>query len=208
MGFYERHLLPRVIDRFMDRQPFERLRGRYLADLAGVVLEVGFGSGINLPHYPAAVERLLAVEPSEVGRRLARRRIAASGLEVEMIGLDGESLPVADGAVDAVVTTWTLCTIPDPARALAEFRRVLAPAGRYRFVEHGLAPDRAVARWQRWLTPIQRRVGGGCHLDRPIDRMIREAGFAIDPLETFYLPGPRFAAWSFAGTARPLLTRP
>ncbi len=202
MGFYEHQILPRFIDWFMDRQPFERLRSRCLADLEGEVLEVGFGSGLNLPHYPASVGRLLAVEPSGTARRLARPRIEESGLEVEVVGLEGESLALADASVDAVVTTWTLCTIPRPERALAEFRRVLRPGGQYRFVEHGLAPEDGVARWQRRLTPLQRRLGGGCHLDRAIDHLVRDAGFAVD-VETFYLPGPRVAAWSYLGTGRP-----
>lgn len=201
MSWYADHVLPRGINLVMAGKEFRRLRARHLAGVAGRVLEIGFGSGLNLPHYPAAVTELLAVDPATVGRKLARKRLAACSFPVEFVGLTGESLPMDGGSVDAVVSTWTLCTIPDVESALAEIRRVLRPDGRFHFLEHGLSPDSGVARWQHRLNPIQERFAGGCQLNRPMTSLIESAGFRTEGLDNFYMKGPRPAAYMYAGVA-------
>jgi SAM-dependent methyltransferase len=201
MGFYVDRVLPRITDLALGRPDLRAVRARVCEGLEGDVLEVGFGSGLNVPHYPAAVRRVQAVDPATAARELARPRVAASDTPVEYVGLDGERLPLDDGSVDHVLVTWSLCTIPHPVRAVAEARRVLRPGGRLHFVEHGLAPDPKVARWQRRLTPLQRRAFGGCHLDRPIDRLIGDAGLRIDRLDTYAMAGPKPMSWCYEGTA-------
>ncbi|MHB8718417.1 MAG: class I SAM-dependent methyltransferase [Candidatus Dormibacteria bacterium] len=178
------------------------MRVRASHGLAGEVLEVGFGSGLNVPHYPAAVSRVLAVEPADVAWRMARRRVARSPVPIDRVGLDGQALALEDASVDHVLMTWTLCTIPDAGAALAEMRRVLRPGGRLHFAEHGLAADPAVARWQHRLTPLQRRLAGGCHLDRPIADLIEAAGLTMVDLQTGYLPGPRPLSHLYEGVAQ------
>lgn len=178
-AWYEERLLPRVIDKVCATPQFRPHRAETVAGLSGTVLEIGFGSGLNLPHYPPEVERLLVVDPAVLGRELAARRIDAVGFPVESVGLDGASLALDDDSVDHVVSTFTLCTIPDVHAALAEVRRVLRPGGTFRVLEHGISPDPSVATWQRRLTPVQRRVAGGCHLDRAILPLVKGAGFEI-----------------------------
>lgn len=201
VGFYVDRVLPRITDVALSGTEFTKLRARVCQGLSGDVLEVGFGSGRNIPHYPSSVKRLRAVDPATVGRRLASKRLAASPLRIEFIGLNGEELPLEDASVDQVLTTWTLCTIPDVDRAVAEMRRVLRPGGAVHFVEHGLSPDAKVARWQHRLNPIQRRVFGGCHLNRPIDRLLENAGLTVAPLDTFYAKGPKPFGYLFEGVA-------
>ena len=166
MGLYGDQILPRAIDLMMRGGELAAARARAAAGLEGEVLEIGFGSGLNIPYYSAGLERVRAVDPAAVGRKLAARRAAACAVPVEYVGSDAQALPVADASVDSVLSTWTLCTILDAPRALAEICRVLRPGGSFRFVEHGLAPDAKVARLQQWLTPLQRRAFGGCHLNR------------------------------------------
>jgi ubiquinone/menaquinone biosynthesis C-methylase UbiE len=201
MGFYESQVLPRVVDVALSGKPMQRLRRRACEGLSGDVLEVGFGSGRNVPHYLASVTRVRAVDPATVGRRLAADRVAASQVPVEYVGLDGEHLPVDDGTVDHVLVTWTLCTIPDVDQALSEMRRVLRPGGTLRFVEHGRSPDDNVARWQDRLTPIQRRLFGGCHLNRPIDALIERSGFTMTALNVGYEKGPKPFTYMLQGVA-------
>jgi ubiquinone/menaquinone biosynthesis C-methylase UbiE len=165
------------------------------------VLEVGFGSGLNAPHYPLAVNQVQAVDPATVGRRLAAKRVASSGVPVEYVDLDGQALSLPAASVDHVLTTWTLCSIPDVERALSEIRRVLRRGGMFHFVEHGRSPDRKVAAWQDRLTPLQRRVAGGCHLNRPIDRLVRNSGLELIRLENYYVKGPRAFGYMFEGVA-------
>lgn len=208
MGFYEERVLPRLIDVCCGGKGFDKLRARVCAPLDGEVLEVGFGSGRNVPHYPDAVSRVCAVDPSQRGRELARRRLAGSPVPVEFVGLDGQQLPLADASVDRVLCTWTLCTIPDPGQALDEMRRVLRPGGQLHFIEHGLAPGAGVAKWQRRLNPIQRRVAGGCHLDRPIDALIAGAGFDLAACATYYAGHPKPFTFFYEGRATPLATAP
>jgi SAM-dependent methyltransferase len=189
MGFYEKQVLPRILNATCGIKAIEPLRARVCAGLAGDIVEIGFGSGLNVPFYPAAVTRVAAVEPSDVSWRLAGERLRAARIPVQRSGLDGQSLPFADGSYDAALSTWTLCSIPDVAAALGEVRRVLKPGGTLHFLEHGLAPDERVRRWQRRLDPLQRRLVGGCHLTRPIADLVTAAGFAITGLDVFYQEG-------------------
>jgi SAM-dependent methyltransferase len=201
MGWYVDRVVPRIVDLALGGAEFDAIRARVCAGLEGEVLEVGFGSGLNVPHYPPAVRRVRAVDPATAARRLAAERVAASPVPLEYVGLDGEQLPVEDGSVDHVLTTWTLCTIPDVERALREMRRVLRPGGSLHFVEHGLAPQPRIAKWQHRLTPVQRRLFGGCHLDRPIDALIEGAGLRLAALDTYFVRGPKAFTHLFEGTA-------
>jgi ubiquinone/menaquinone biosynthesis C-methylase UbiE len=203
MPFYTDRVLPHLVHWTLRGGPFDKLRQECVAGLSGTVLEVGFGSGANLPYYPREVARLWIIEPSAEARRMARQAIAAAPFPVEPLGETAESIPLPDASVDAVVSTWTLCTIPDVERALQELRRVLRPGGAFRFVEHGRSPDARVARWQDRLTPLQKRLAGGCHLNRPIDRLIESAGFRLDRIERFYVRGPKVGTYLYAGTAVP-----
>ena len=201
MGFYESQVLPRFTDLVMSRRELTPIRARVAASLDGDVLEVGFGSGLNVPHYPPAVTRVRAVDPATIGRKLAAKRVASSRVPVEYVDLDGQALSLESASIDHVLTTWTLCTIPDVDRALSEIRRVLRPGGLFHFVEHGRSPDPKVAGWQDRLTPIQRRVAGGCHLNRPIDQLVRDSGLEVIQLENYYAKGPRPFGYMFEGVA-------
>jgi ubiquinone/menaquinone biosynthesis C-methylase UbiE len=201
MGWYGDQVLPRIVNCAMRNSAFEQVRARVAARLDGEVLEIGFGSGLNVPHYPRDLTMVRAVDPATTGRRLAAARVARSAVPIEFAGLDAGSLPADNGSVDHVLSTWTLCTVPDPGQALAEIWRVLKPGGSLHFAEHGLAPDLKVAKMQRRLTPIQRRVFGGCHLDRPIDDLVNAAGLHMTRLETYYMQGPRAVGYTFEGTA-------
>ena len=202
MGFYGEQVVPRIINRACGTKTAEPLRRRVCAGLAGDVVELGFGSGHNVPFYPAAVTRVTAVEPSDVGWRLAAERVKATTVPVRRSGLDGQSLPFPDHGFDAALSTWTLCTIPDAGAALLEVRRVLKPGGTLHFLEHGLAPDERVRRWQRRLEPVQCRLAGGCHLTRSIVDLLTAAGFTIRDLDVFYEQGaPKFEGADSLGTA-------
>lgn len=202
MGIYGEHILPRIIDVACGMKSSNPLRERACAGLRGDVVEIGFGSGLNIPFYPAGVDRVAAIEPSDVGWKLAGKRLGATSVPVERAGLDGQSLPFADDSFDSALTTWTMCTIPDVAAALGELRRVLRPGGTLHFVEHGLAPDERVRRWQHRLEPIQKRAFGGCHLTRPITHLLDSAGFAVTDLDVFYEAGaPRFLVAQSLGVA-------
>jgi SAM-dependent methyltransferase len=202
MGFYERRVLPRILNTAGGMKALQPLRRRVCEGLTGDVVEIGFGSGLNMPFYPAAVTRVAAVEPSNLGWQLAGQRLKAASVPVQRSGLDGQSLPFEDDSYDAALSTWTLCTIPDAAAALREVRRVLKPGGTLHFLEHGLAPDENVRRWQRRLDPLEQRVFGGCHFTRPIVDLLTAAGFTIKDLDVFYEKGaPRFAGADSLGTA-------
>jgi ubiquinone/menaquinone biosynthesis C-methylase UbiE len=200
MGVWGRHVLPRLLDLAMRSRVLAPERARAAA-ATGVVLEIGAGSGLNLPFYGPAVSRLCAVDPSLALWRLARGRVARAPFPVWFVAGAAEALPVRGGRFDTVVTTWTLCSVADPVAALAEIRRALAPNGRLLFVEHGRAPAASVRAWQHRLTPVWRRVSGGCHLDRPIDALLARAGFTLESLETGYLGSPRPFTYLFRGAA-------
>ena len=203
MGIYGEHILPRVVNAACGMKNAEPLRRRACEGLEGEVVEIGFGSGLNVPFYPDRVDRVAAVEPADVGWKLAGKRLRASSVPVQRAGLDGQSLPFEDDSYDTALSTWTLCTIPDVATALREVRRVLKPGGTLHFVEHGLAPDASVRRWQRRLEPVQKRVFGGCHLTRRIVPLLEDAGFEITDVDIFYEDGaPKFVGADSLGTAR------
>ena len=205
MGFYATHILPRLIDVAMRNKDAARLRAEWIPKARGRVVEIGIGSGLNLPFYRSDVERVCGVDPSRELREIALKRAADTPLRVELLPQSAEeAIPVEGGGFDTAVTTWTLCSIPDVSRALREIRRALKPEGRLIFLEHGRAPDSKVAAWQDRLTPMWKRVGGGCHLNRPIDALIQEAGFRIEELRTGYLPGPRPMTYNYQGIARPM----
>lgn len=202
MGLYAERVLPRMINVVCGMKSGAPLRQRACAGLHGQVVELGFGSGLNVPFYPAAVTHVHAIEPADLGWKLADKRVAASSVPVERSGLDGQSIPLPDDSCDTALSTWTLCTIPDVGAALRELRRVLKPGGTLHFVEHGLAPDERVQRWQRRLEPMQKRVAGGCHLTRQIPDLLTDAGFTITELDVFYEKGaPKTVAADSLGVA-------
>lgn len=204
MGLYSRHVFPRLMDVALGSRTHAAIRRRVCAELSGDVVEIGFGTGHNLPFLPPTVRSLRVVDPSGVGFRLARRRIEAAAVTVEAVGLDGQRLPLPDDSADAVLSTWTLCSIPDAVAALREVRRVLRPGGRLHFVEHGLAPDASVARWQHRLDPLQQRLAAGCHLDRDIPALLDAGGLRVTALKRYYAPGePRFVGSLYEGEAVP-----
>lgn len=196
------HVLPRLVDRACGVGELHKLRARVCAGLVGDVVELGFGSGHNVEHYPPEVTSVAAVEPSDVAWALARPRIGASSVPVVRTGLDGQRLGLPDQSCDAALSTFTLCTIPDLGAALAELRRVLKPGGGVHFLEHGLTPDARVARWQRRLQPLQGRVAGGCHLNRDIASLVAGSGLRIERQESFYGTGPRPYSYLTMGLAR------
>ncbi len=202
MGLYGEYVLPRLMNHACAGSDLIPWRADVTAGLAGRVVEIGFGSGLNLAYCPAEVDVVLAVEPVALSRRLAARRIAASRAAVEYVGLDAESLTMPDASADAALSTFTLCSVPDAGRALSELRRVLRPGGRLHFLEHGLAPDPDAAAWQRRLEPFQRRLAGGCHLTRDMPALVSSAGFVIEHLEQRYAKGPRPFSWFRLGVAR------
>jgi SAM-dependent methyltransferase len=189
MGLYREHVLPRIVNCACGLKAVEPLRRRACEGLEGEVVELGFGSGLNVPFYPDVVSRVAAIEPADVGWKLAEKRLRQARVPVQRSGLDGQYLPFADDSFDAALSTWTLCTIPDAGAALSEVRRVLKPGGKLHFLEHGLAPDESVRRWQHRLDPLQQRIFGGCHLTRPIVDLVGSAGFTISEVDVFYQDG-------------------
>ena len=196
LGFYEGRVFPWLNDCLVGKPDVDRLRDEALAPAEGHVIEIGFGTGLNLPHYPAAVRDLVAVEPNRGMLARAVPRIAAAAFPVQVLEASAENLPVADGAFDTAVSVLTLCTVPDPARAMAELRRVLRDEGRLLLLEHGLAEDPGVARWQQRLDWLQARMACGCHLNRDVARVGRDYGFRFDSVRRFYAPHmPRTHGW-------------
>lgn len=202
MGWWSERVLPRCVDRSLSTAPVMELRREACGGLTGRVLEIGFGSGLNVGLYPAAVTAVDAVEPADLAWELSETRRAQAAVPVERVGLDGQRLAAGDATYDAVLSTFALCTIPDVAAALAEVRRVLRPGGRLHVLEHGLAPNPRVARWQRRLDPLQGLVAGGCHLSRDVPALISEAGLRLERLDQAYLPGPAVSRpWLFGTLA-------
>jgi SAM-dependent methyltransferase len=201
VGLYREHVVPRLVGRACAAARFDRWRALAADGLHGRVVEIGFGSGLNVPHYPPDLEVVLAVEPSALALRLAGPRIGASPVRVSHIGLDGQDIPLLDASCDAALVTFTLCTVPDPQQVLSEVRRVLRPGGTVHFVEHGISPEKAVAKWQRRVEPLRCRPAGGCHLTRDPAMLVEEAGFIIGRHEQAYARGPKLSSWLTFGVA-------
>lgn len=203
MGFYDRVILPRFINCACGTRPIMKQREKVVPQATGTVLEIGIGTGLNLPYYDARrVQRVIGLDPSGASWKLAAERAAQVDFEVEFIGLPGEQIPLADDSVDTVLVTFALCTIPDPVTALKGMARVLRPGGSLIFCEHGKAPDAGVCVWQDRINPLWRRMAGGCNLNRDIPRLLGAGGFAVSELQTGYLPStPRFAGFNYWGSA-------
>ena len=203
MGFYDKHILPRFINCACSTKPMMKQREKVVPLASGTVLEIGIGTGLNLPFYDATrVDRVIGLDPSEESWVLAGERALGLDFEVEFIGLPGEQIPLEDNSVDTVLVTYSLCTIPDPVAALEGMARVLKPDGELIFCEHGEAPDESVQRWQQRINPLWSKIAGGCNLNRDIPGLLREGGFAIDKLAQQYLPGtPKIAGYNFWGGA-------
>ena len=201
MSLYGRLILPRLIDLVMRNAVDAAERARLMPLASGTVLEIGIGSALNVPYYTSSVRRLYGVDPSLELWRLGQRRLRPTVFPLRYLGASAEQLPVGDGCIDTVVSTWTLCSIPDPSAALGEMRRVLKPGGRLVFIEHGRAPDPRVRAWQDRLTPLWRRIAGGCHLNRPIDRLLDDAGFQPTTLDRGYGEGPKVTSYLYKGMA-------
>ncbi|MBV9964284.1 MAG: class I SAM-dependent methyltransferase, partial [Alphaproteobacteria bacterium] len=195
MGFYDKIILPRLIELAMRNRRLAGFRQSTIEAARGRVLEIGIGSGLNLPLYGAAADWVCGIDPSPALLARASERMADARVPVSLVLASAEQLPFAEASFDTVVMTWTLCSIPDPGAALDQMRRVLKPGGRLLFVEHGLSPEPRIMRWQRRLTPYWKRIGGGCHLDRKMDELIRAAGFRLDALEADYMKGAK--PWTF-----------
>ncbi len=203
MGFYDTKILPFLIDKACGIGPIQAQRQKVVPQAKGEVLEIGIGSGLNLPFYDGAkVNKVWGLEPSAEMRAKAAKVAARAAVPVSFLDLPGEEIPLDDGVVDTVLVTYTLCTIPEVAAALGQMRRVLKPDGKLIFCEHGQAPDPSVRRWQDRLDPLWGRFSGGCHLNRPIDALVKQAGFQIEALDTGYIASPKFAGFNYWGTAR------
>ncbi|HWE05875.1 MAG TPA: methyltransferase domain-containing protein [Rhizomicrobium sp.] len=203
MGLYRKFVLPRLINLAMHNKELRPFRERVIGAAEGRVLEIGAGSGLNLQFYGPGASEVMALEPDPKLMAMARHHAAEATCPVKFLEASAEEIPLEDQSIDSVITTWTLCTIPDAGRALREMRRVLKPVGRLLFVEHGFAPEPGVQKWQDRLTPIWKRIGGGCHLNRPISALIERAGFRIDRLDTGYIHGPKPMTFMYEGAARP-----
>jgi ubiquinone/menaquinone biosynthesis C-methylase UbiE len=202
MSFYRERVLPRLVHMSMRQETFVPYRRRAVAHARGRVLEIGVGSGLNLPLYEAATH-VIGLEPSVRLLAMARDVVAGLGRSIELVEGVAEVIPLPDQSIDTVVSTWTMCSIPDVMRALTEMRRVLKPEGHLVFAEHGRSSDHRVVRWQDGLTPVWKRIGGGCHLNRPIDQLIQGAGFRVEQMQTGYMTGPRPMTFMYEGIARP-----
>ncbi len=203
MGLYSRYILPPAIDMACGLSLITKQRRKVVPLAEGVVLEIGIGSGLNLPHYDAGkVAKVIGVDPDPHIWKRAAKRLAQAPFPVERIGLSGEQIPLEDKSADTVLVTFSLCSIPDPVAALEEMRRILKPGGRMLFLEHGQAPDARVRRWQHRIDPVWRKIAGGCHSGRPIPKLIERAGWTLDRMEQGYIPGPKVLAYNYWGAAK------
>ena len=201
MGFYSNLIIPYCIDFAMSGESLEQYRQQLLEDVSGEVLEIGFGTGLNLPHYPDKIKKITTIDPNPGMQKKARSRIAASKIDVDYRVLNGESLPMADASFDSVVCTWTLCSIPQADRAISEVYRLLKPGGKFFFIEHGLSKDSAIKTWQNILTPIQKIIADGCHLNRNIQHLVKQK-FPNVTVEQFYDPSlPKVIGYMYRGIA-------
>jgi ubiquinone/menaquinone biosynthesis C-methylase UbiE len=206
MSFYAKHVLPRLIELAMKNKEMARLRAQWIPQARGEVLEVGIGSGLNLAFYSGEVQHIFGVDPSMELQRLAQERASVLPLNVEFLPQSAEeALPLANSSIDTALLTWTLCSIPNHLKALDEIKRVLKPSGRLIFIEHGRAPDPRVSVWQDCLTPIWKKMAGGCHLNRKIDEIIARSGFDTSELHTCYMPGPKPMTYTYQGIAQPMV---
>jgi len=204
MSLYERYILSKLLDLTCGSKPVRKQREKIVPAAAGRVLEIGFGSGRNLPFYePEAVEHVWALDPSAESWHQAEEAARSVAFPIEFVEAAAEEIPLSDGSADTVLMTFSLCTIPEADAALREMRRVLKPGGRLLFCEHGTAPDPGVRRWQNVLNPVWRRLSGGCNLNRDIPSLIRQAGFEVAEMSTMYIPGPKFASFNYWGIATP-----
>lgn len=201
MGLYAKYVLPKLIDTACSQPPMTELRSRYVPEATGDVLEIGIGSGLNLPHYSDRARTVTGLDPHAELTDIARTRADAATPAVEVLQISGEEIPADDGRFDSIVCTWTLCSIPNVYQALREMNRVVKPGGRFYFVEHGLSPEAGVQRWQRRIEPLWKIIGGGCHLTRKADDLIQDAGFLLGEHASEYLPGPKWAAFMTHGVA-------
>lgn len=201
MGFYRYQVLPRLMNVLMANEDLAQVRERVASGLSGTVLEIGFGSGLNVPYYPLAVDHVLALDPATLGRQLAAERVARSHVRLTYLDARDGLLRLADESIDHILVTWTICSITDVPAVLGEARRALRPGGGLHFAEHGRSPEPKVARWQDRLNPLQRALAGGCNLDRPIDRLIEESGFHMAQLDNFYVKGLRVLNYMYEGVA-------
>ncbi|WP_409433201.1 class I SAM-dependent methyltransferase [Litorimonas sp. RW-G-Af-16] len=203
MGFYAKHILPLCLDKACGIGPITKQRQKVVPHATGVVLEIGIGSGLNLPHYnPDKVTRIIGVDPDDHIWKRSNDARAACPIPVERIGLSGEDIPLDTNAADTVVVTYSLCTIPDPVKALREMRRILKPGEHILFSEHGKAPDASVAKWQSRIDPVWKRIAGGCHSGRDIPRLFKQADLTFDRLDQMYIPGPKILSYNYFGVAR------
>ncbi len=201
-NWYDRHILPTLLDFACGVKPVRRQREKVVPLATGRVLEIGIGTGLNMAYYDKSkVGKIIGLDPAMQMHRLALKRIRRAGLNVELVGLSAEKIPLPDASFDSVVITYTLCSIPDPVAALKEMRRVLAPDGKLIFCEHGRAPDASVRRWQNRLQPVWKKIAGGCHLNRDVPALLSEAGFHCENMQTMYLPGPRPLTYNYWGVA-------
>jgi len=204
MGVYSSYVLPRIIDKVCAQANMAELRTNYVPRATGNVLEVGLGSGHNLEHYTKSVTKVTAIDPAVEVTDLAQARIATAVPPVQLLNTSAEEIPFESGSFDTVVSTWTLCSIPDVTSALAEIRRVIKPGGQFIFIEHGASPEEKIARWQHRIEPAWKFCGGGCHLTRNAPQLIEAAGFSLPELETGYFSGPKWVSFTYRGVARPV----
>ncbi len=203
MGIYDQYILPHLINSTCSVKPIRYQRKKVVPSAKGRVLEIGFGSGLNLPYYnPDKVEFVWGLEPSKGMRKKAQAAVAAASFKVKWLDLPGEEIPLESNSVDTIVLTYTLCTIPDAVKALEQMKRVLKQGGELLFSEHGVAPDEAVKKWQARINPVWKIIGGGCNINRPIPKLIEEGGFKVSSLETMYLPStPKWVGFNYWGSA-------